>query len=39
VAMYDRARDSLAIIEDRPLTDDSKVLAKLLRRYNVGLTR
>jgi hypothetical protein len=39
VAVYDRAKDSVAIVEDRPLTDDSKVLAKLLRRYDVGLTR
>jgi hypothetical protein len=39
VAIYDRAKDRLAIVEDRRLTDDSKVLAKLLRRYDVGLTR
>ena len=39
VAIYDRAKASLAIVEDRRLTDDSKALAKLLRRYDVGLTR
>jgi hypothetical protein len=39
VALYDRAKDSLAIVADRPLMDNSKALAKLLRRYNVGLTR
>jgi hypothetical protein len=39
VAIYDRAKDSLAVIADSPLMSDPKVLAKLLKRYDVGLTR
>jgi len=39
VAIYDRAKDALAVMEDRRLTDDPQVLARLLRRYDVGLTR
>jgi len=31
--------DNSAIMEDRRLTDDPKLLAQLLRRYDVGLTR
>jgi len=38
-AIFNRAKQSLAIVQDRPLTNDSKAMAKLLRRYNVGLTR
>jgi hypothetical protein len=39
VAAYDRARDGLAVVEERTLTDDAKLLARLLKRYDLGLTR
>jgi hypothetical protein len=39
VALYDRAGNDLAIVDDRTLTDDPKLLAKLLRKYHLGLTR
>ena len=39
VALYHRAKDSLAICADRSLTADSKLLARLLKRYDLGLTR
>jgi hypothetical protein len=38
VAVYDRAREGLAIIGDRSLTEDQLQLARLLRRYGLGLT-
>lgn len=38
VAVYDRARDSLAIIGNDSLAEDSQLLARLLRRYALGLT-
>jgi hypothetical protein len=38
VAVYDRARDGLAIVGDHPLTEDAQQLARLLRRYGLGLT-
>jgi hypothetical protein len=38
VALYHRAKDALAIVQDYPLTDDSNHLARLLRRYGLGLT-
>jgi hypothetical protein len=38
VALYDRAKDGLAIVGDHPLTEDSLRLARLLRRYGLGLT-
>jgi hypothetical protein len=38
VAVYDRAKDGLAIIRDDLLTEDSQLLARLLGRYGLGLT-
>jgi hypothetical protein len=38
VALYDRAKDGLTIVEDRSLAEDPRQLARLLRRYGVGLT-
>jgi hypothetical protein len=38
VAVYDRARDGLAIVRDSSITEDSQQLAKLLKRYGLGLT-
>jgi hypothetical protein len=39
VAVYDRAKDGLAIVGDRSLSEDAQQLARLLRRYGLGLTR
>jgi hypothetical protein len=38
VAVYDRARDGLAIVRDEPLLGDAQYLARLLKRYRLGLT-
>jgi hypothetical protein len=38
VAVYDRAKDGLAIVGDHSLTEDAQQLARLLRRYGLGLT-
>ena len=38
VAVYDRAKDGLAIVGDRSLAEDDRQLARLLRRYGLGLT-
>lgn len=38
-AVYDRARDGLAIVQDHFLAEDSQQLARLLRRYELGLTK
>ena len=38
VAVYDRAKDGLAVAGDRSLTEDAQRLARLLRRYGLGLT-
>ena len=38
VALYDRAKDGLATVQDAPLMDDSQLLARLLRRYALALT-
>src|ERR1022692_3804102 len=38
VAVYDRARDGLAIVRDHSLAEDSQQMARLLRRYGLGLT-
>ena len=38
VAVYDRSKDGLATVEDVTLTEDSQLLAALLRKYGVGLT-
>jgi hypothetical protein len=37
-AVYDRAKDDLVMIHDQSLTDDPQQLARLLRRYGLGLT-
>jgi hypothetical protein len=39
VALYDRAKDGLAIVGDRSLSEDAQQLAGLLRRYGLGLTK
>jgi len=39
VAVYNRAKNSLAVLSERRLTDDPKRLADLLKRYDLGLTR
>jgi hypothetical protein len=38
VAVYDRAKDGLAIVRDDPLAEDPQQLARLLKRYGLGLT-
>jgi hypothetical protein len=38
VAVYHRARGGLAIVQDHSLAADHQRLARLLRRYGVGLT-
>jgi hypothetical protein len=38
VAVYDRAKESLAIVRDDSLSEDSQQLARLLGRYGLGLT-
>ena len=38
VALYDRAKDGLAIVGDRSLSEDAQHLARLLKRYDLGLT-
>jgi len=38
VAVYDRAKDGLAIVQDHSLVEDPQQLARLLRRYGLGLT-
>jgi RES domain len=38
VAVYDRAKDGLAIVQDRSLAEDPQQLGRLLRRYGLGLT-
>lgn len=38
VAIYDRAKEGLAMVEDHSLVEDPQQLAKLLRRYALGLT-
>jgi len=39
IAVYDRAKESLAVVADHSLADDSRLLARLLKRYDLGLTR
>jgi hypothetical protein len=39
IALYNRARDGLAIVADDSLTADPRLLARLLKRYGLGLTR
>jgi len=38
VALYHRAKDGVSIVRDGSLAEDSQQLAKLLRRYALGLT-
>jgi hypothetical protein len=38
VAVFDRAKNGLAIVQDHSLAEDSQQLARLLRRYGLGLT-
>jgi len=38
VAVYGRAKDALVMVQDQSLADDPQVLARLLRRYGLGLT-
>ena len=38
VAVYDHAKDWLAVIRDHSLAEDSQQMARLLRRYGLGLT-
>jgi hypothetical protein len=38
VALFDRAKDALAIVRERSLAEDSKQVARLLRRYGLALT-
>jgi RES domain-containing protein len=38
VALYDRAKEALATVRDDSLAADPQELARLLRRYGVGLT-
>jgi hypothetical protein len=38
VAVYNRAKDGLVVIRDDALTDDAQRLARVLKRYGVGLT-
>jgi hypothetical protein len=39
VAIYDRGKDALAMVQDHSLVEDPQMLAKLLRRYALGLTK
>jgi RES domain-containing protein len=38
VALYDHAKDALAALESHSLTEDPQQLARLLKRYGLGLT-
>jgi len=38
VALYDRAKDGLTVVHDHSLAEDPRQLAKLLKRYDLGLT-
>jgi hypothetical protein len=38
VAVYHRAKDALAIVRDHSLVEDPRQLARILKRYGVGLT-
>ena len=38
VALFDRAKDALAIVRDGSLAEDPKQLVRLLRRYGLALT-
>jgi hypothetical protein len=38
VALYERAKDGLATVQDQSLSEDPRQLARLMKRYDVGLT-
>ena len=38
VAVYDRAKDGLAMVQDHSLGEDPQQMGRLLRRYGLGLT-
>ena len=38
VAIYDRAKDALGIVQEHSLAEDPEKLARLVRRYALGLT-
>jgi hypothetical protein len=38
VALYGRAKDGLTMVGDQSLSEDSQQMARLLRRYGLGLT-
>jgi hypothetical protein len=38
VAIYDRAKDALGVVQEHSLVEDPQKLANLLRRYALGLT-
>jgi len=39
VAIYNRARDGLQVVGENALTRDPQLLARLLKRYDLGLAR
>jgi hypothetical protein len=39
VAIYDRGRNGLAVVSEDSLTNDPQLLARLLKRYDLALTR
>jgi len=39
IALYDRAAESMVVVMNRSLTDDAGLLAGLLKRYDLGLTK
>jgi hypothetical protein len=39
IALYDRAKHAVAVTTERSLTEDVALLARLLKRYKLGLTR
>ena len=39
IALYDRAKDGVAVVQEYSLAEDPQRLARLLRRYGLGLTR
>jgi hypothetical protein len=38
IAVYDRAKDALGVVQEHSLVEDPQKLARLLRRYALGLT-
>lgn len=38
VALYDRAKDALAVVQEHALAGDPQPLARVLKRYGLGLT-